>query len=76
MRPIGYNKPQVEQLADYIAAALLLPLDSVFDFLMENNYKELSARKKVLLVHQLCKRYEVTKMIVLRRIKEVFAIKG
>lgn len=76
MRPIGYNKPQVEQLADYTAAALLLPLDSVFDFLMENNYKESSARKKVLLVHQLCKRYEVTEMIVLRRIKEVFAIKS
>jgi len=75
-RPIGRNKAQIEQLADYTAAALLMPIDSVFNFLRDNNYLDSSARKKVMLVRQLCRDYKVTEMIVLRRIKEVYALKN
>ena len=76
MRPNGRNKSQVEQLADYTAAALLMPSDSVFDFLTRNDYKGASAKKRMILVRQLCKKYKMTEMVVLRRIKEVYALKG
>ena len=75
-RPIGRNKAQIEQLADYTAAALLMPVDSVFNFLKDNSYLESSARKRMVLVRQLCKSYRVTEMIVLRRIKEVYALRN
>lgn len=74
-RPVGRNKSQTEQLADYTAAALLMPIDHVFDFLQKNHYMEASAKKRMAFVRQLCKDYMVNEMIVLRRIKEIYAIK-
>ncbi len=75
-RPEGYNKPKIEQLADYVGAALLMPIDRVYDFLIMNDYKGSSLKKRRLLLHELCEEYEVTEVIALRRIKEVFVIKG
>lgn len=74
-RPVGRNKLPIEQYADYTAAALLMPLERVYDFLTENNYMASSPRKRMILVHQLCRDYGVTEMIVLRRIKEVYTLK-
>lgn len=74
-RPEGYNKSEVEQLADYVAAALLMPVDSVYDYLMMHNYKNSSSRKRVVLVRKLCSKYGVSEMIALRRVNEVYILK-
>lgn len=74
-RPEGCNKAEVEQLADYVAAALLMPLDSVYNYLSNHHYADVSNRKKAILIRKLCKKYEVTEMIALRRVKEVYVIK-
>lgn len=75
-RPEGYNKPKSEQLADYVGAALLLPLDNIYSYLQEHRYIESSRHKKRILVKKICKQYSVSKMIALRRINEIYVIKG
>lgn len=75
-RPEGYNKDVREQLADYVGAALLLPLENVYAYLEENNYGSSSRRKKRILIRGLCQKYGVSEMIALRRINEVKVIKG
>lgn len=75
-RPDGENKPEIEQIADYTAAALLMPLDLVYDYLEDNKYKEKSSKKRVGIVKNLCKMYEVSELIALRRIKEVYKLKS
>lgn len=75
-RPTGRNKPIVEQLADYTAAALIMPLEEVYHYLVENRYQTVSARKRTSLVRGLCKKYEVSEIIALRRIHEVYCLKG
>ena len=74
-RPEGHNKPPVEQIADYTAAALLMPLGEVYDFLEGNGYKKMSSRKRVGMLHNLCERYGVSEVIALRRIDEVYKLK-
>lgn len=74
-RPSGQNKPEVEQIADYTAAALLMPCDSVYKYLVENRYKEVSSRERVILIRKLCQTYKVSEVIALRRVKEVYALK-
>lgn len=74
-RPKGYNKSEIEQLADYVGAALLMPLDDVYDYLVEHDYRNGSRRKKVALIRNLCAQYGVSEMIALRRVKEVYVIK-
>lgn len=74
-RPEGYNKSEVEQLADYVGAALLMPLDSVYNYLTEKDYKNCSRRKRMALIRDLCAKYGVSEMIALRRVKEVYVIK-
>ena len=73
-RPLGKNKPKAEQLADYTAAALLMPLNRVYQYLDLNNYQSASKGKKKKLVRELCEVYEVSEIIAVRRIKEVYAI--
>lgn len=73
-RPLERNKPKVEHLADYTAAALLMPLNRVYQYLELNNYQRVSKGKKKRLVRELCKVYEVNEIIAVRRIKEVYAI--
>ena len=70
-RSDGKNKPLSEQLADYTAAALLMPKERVCADLKESNYANLSARKRVIVVEKMCRDYEVNQIIALRRIKEV-----
>ena len=74
-RPDSRNKSEIEQLADYTAAALLMPLELVYNYLQENEYKQSSTRKRVTIVRKLCKEYDVTEVIALRRIQEVYTVK-
>lgn len=74
-RPNGRNKALIEQLADYTAAALLMPLEEVYDYLVKKDYKDSSSRKRTAIVHGLCKMYNVTEVIALRRINEVYILK-
>ncbi|MBQ8639242.1 MAG: ImmA/IrrE family metallo-endopeptidase [Lachnospiraceae bacterium] len=73
-RSEGRNKPMAEQRADYTAAALLMPADHVYEYLNENHYRDTTARKRVALIGKLCKRYGVSDVIALRRVKEVYAL--
>lgn len=70
-RPGGHNKPKVEQIADYTAAALLMPISQIYDFLVENDYANAEKNKRYSLIRELCKKYEVSEIIALRRVKEV-----
>lgn len=74
-RPDGKNKSFTEQLADYTAAALLMPINEVYDYLVEKKYNQLSPKKRVVLIKALCQQYEVSEVIALRRIKEIYEIK-
>ncbi len=74
-RPDGYNKPERDQLADYVGAALLMPIETVYSYLIENNYKEASVTKKGALIRELCAKHGVSEMIALRRVKEVYILK-
>lgn len=65
-----------EQLADYAGAALLLPKDDIENFLEINKYEVANDRKKISLVKDLCKIYEVSAIAVLRRIKEIQLMKA
>lgn len=74
-RPSGRNKSEIEQLADYTAAALLMPLDAVYNCLEKKNYSKISVNKKTKVIRELCSEYRVSEVIVMRRIKEVYALK-
>ena len=74
-RPVGRGKPEIEQFADYTAAALLMPIDDVYSRLIESNYKGISTRKKAAFIKKLCKVYHVSEIIVIRRIREVYSVK-
>ena len=74
-RPEGHNKSEIEQLADYVGAALLMPLESVYAYLTENDYIGASSRQQIKLIQALCEKYGVSRMIALRRVKEVYAVK-
>lgn len=74
-RPAGRHKDPAEQEADYVAAALLMPLNDVYNYLSENRYKERSPRRRVKLVYGLCRRYGVSSVIAVRRIREVYMLK-
>lgn len=74
-RPEGYNKSEVEQLADYVAAALLMPIEAVYSYLTTCNYQGSSPRRRAVIIRELCSKYGVSEMIALRRIKEVYTIK-
>ena len=74
-RPEGHNKPEVEQLADYVGAALLMPVDFVYSDLTAYNYKNSSPRKRVMIIRKLCSKYGVSEMIALRRVREVYLLK-
>ena len=74
-RPNARNKSKIEQLADYTAAALLMPLDAVYTYLENNLYQNISVKERAKIVKELCEKYNVTEVIVLRRIKEVYVLK-
>lgn len=74
-RPLGRHKSEIEQRADYVAAALLMPLNEIYDYLLEVNYKNISTRNKKIVISQLSKKYRVTDIVVIRRIREVYTLK-
>lgn len=74
-RPEGHKKAFVEQLADYTAAAMLMPREEVYEYLEQNSYRELSDKKRVAIIHSLCRKYKVNDIIALRRVKEVYIMK-
>lgn len=74
-RPDGKHKSETEQTADYVAAALLMPLDDIYAYLIENKYQDTTPQNRVRLTKVLCKRYGVSKVIALRRIREVYVLK-
>ncbi|HBA49326.1 MAG TPA: hypothetical protein DCZ91_16340 [Lachnospiraceae bacterium] len=75
-RPDGKHKSETEQTADYVAAALLMPIDDVYAYLIENRYQDTTPQKRVRLMKALCKRYGVSEVIALRRIREVSVLKS
>ena len=74
-RPAGKHKASAEQLADYVAAALLMPLDSVYAYLEENRFRTASPRRRIKITKNLCKTYGVDEVVALRRIREVYMVK-
>ena len=74
-RPEGHNKPLIEQLADYTAAALLMPIDDIYSDLISYKYKKLSTAKRMKFVYRICNKYQVSEIIALRRIEEVYKLK-
>ena len=63
-----------ERSADYMAAALLMPLSQVYEELNDNSYRETTHRKRLKLVKKMSMDYGVTEINVLRRIKEVYLL--
>lgn len=74
-RPEGFNKSEIEQLADYTGAALLMPIESVYSFLVECQYRNLKKSKRIAKIRELSSRYEVSEIHVMRRIQEIYLIK-
>ena len=70
-RPHGYNKPKLDQLADYTGAALLMPREQVYNFLVDNQYDSASPHKRVALIKKLSKTYKVSETLTVRRVNEV-----
>ena len=73
--PEGSNKPCVGQLADYIAAAMLMPVDEIYEYLEGSDYKNMSPQKRVAVIHSLCRKYRVNEVAALHGLKEVFELK-
>lgn len=73
-RPVGRHKSKVEQLADYTAAALLMPRDTIYAYLENSKYRQASIKKRAAILKELCKQYNVTELIALRRIEEVYVL--
>lgn len=70
-RPEGRDKDIIEQKADYLAAAMIMPREKVRSFLVDHNYQSASSNKKVKLIDQMCREYNATDVVVMRRIQEV-----
>lgn len=70
-RPDGHNKPPCEQIADYTAAAFLMPYDDVLNMLNKYNYTSSSKNQRIRILRLLCKQYNVSEMVAIRRVLEV-----
>ncbi|MCH5261423.1 MAG: ImmA/IrrE family metallo-endopeptidase [Lachnospiraceae bacterium] len=75
-RPEGRDKDIIEQKADYLAAAMILPREIVCKFLADNNYDGLSSSKRVKLIDRMSKKYNVKDVVLMRRIQEVKALES
>ena len=75
-RPTGHGKPEIEQYADYTAAALLMPIEDVYFALSYAHYTDATAYAKTKLIKKLSRKYHVSYIDVIRRINEVYAIKA
>ncbi len=66
---------QTHLSSPYVAAALLMPLDSVYTYLEENHFRTASPRMRIKITKNLCKTYGVDEIVALRRIREVYMVK-
>lgn len=73
-RRSGVNKDLSEQEADYIAAALLMPREEVYNYLIEQGFPNASPRARVKIAKDLCEKYDVDDITAARRIQEVFML--
>lgn len=64
-----------ERTAEYIATALLMPADDVYDFVTERNFKKCTNRQQRAILKEFCGKYEVNKTTAVRRISEVYEMK-
>ncbi len=69
------NEAAMKQIADYIAAALLMPLEDVYGYLEDIGYWNASNKIRIRVVKALCKKYCVGSIMALRRIREVGMLK-
>ena len=70
-RPNGQHKSPCEQIADYTAAAFLMPYKDVLQVLTDYDYATGSKNQRVRVLRFLCQRYQVSEMVASRRISEV-----
>ena len=68
---LGHGKPENEQIADYTAAAIIMPKNRVVTFLHDTHYDEMSTRQKKKLISKMCKQFDVSESSAIKRIKEV-----
>lgn len=75
--PHSFRKRSLEeQICDYIAAALLLPLGEIGERLNKAKYNEISKREKFRFISALAEEKNVCEEVVIRRIEEIQLING
>ena len=70
----GHEKPQSEQLADYMAAAMLMPIHEVYKYIID---KDIELDNNVSLtgaIQHISETYKVEASAAKNRIKEIFAL--
>jgi len=77
-RPEQITKPapSEDQIVNYMAGALLLPLEPVYEFLEEKQFRTAAPKERIRIVEALCKTYNVDRVLAFRRIHEVYTIKN
>lgn len=73
--PAHRAKSEEELFADYIAAALLMPIEDVYTFLQNHSYRSAPPKVRVKLVNELSKIYGVDPLVAFRRVRQVYAVK-
>jgi len=66
---------EFELKADYVAGALLMPLDAVYSYLEEKHFRTVSSRRRAKIVKYLSRKYGVEPIVALRRIRQVYMVK-
>ena len=64
-------KDENELIADYIAGALLIPKDKLWEELNKDGFFTMNNRQRVKWVNKAAKRYGVDRIVMLKRIKQV-----
>lgn len=73
-RPDGENKSYEDQIADYTAAALILPINKFYKTLISENYFDARRSERKKIIQKLCVIFGVNDILCVRRIKEVLLI--
>ena len=71
---VAKRGPSEEQIVNYMAGALLLPLEPVYEFLEEKQFRTAAPKERIQIVDTLCKTYNVDRVLAFRRIREVYTI--
>ena len=66
--------PSEDQIVNYMAGALLLPLEPVYEFLEEKQFRTAAPKERIQIVDTLCKTYNVDRVLAFRRIRVVYTI--